>query len=127
MGVGFLLRIPLPLGLVCMGIIKNFFKLGDYITMNKTDLVKRIVEVSTEEISQKQVNSMLSALETVVKDAVYNYDEVNIPGIGRVKSKVVPERSGIIMMGANKGEKWVKPEHRAATIKIASSLKRMFD
>lgn len=95
--------------------------------MNKTSLVKKITELSTEEISQKQVNSVLSALEAVVKDAVYNGDEVNIPGIGRVKSKVVPERTGTIMMGANKGEKWVKPEHKAATIKIASSLKRIFD
>lgn len=91
------------------------------------DLVRKITETSTEEVSQKQVNAILAALETVIKDAVVNNEEVTIPGIGKVKTKVVPKRTGTVMMGANKGDKWTKPEHKEATIKIASSLKKIFE
>lgn len=95
--------------------------------MNKVELVRSIVEVSTEEVSQKQVNAMLAALETVTREEIKKDGEVSIPGIGKVKTKIVPERTGTVMMGANKGEKWVKPEHKEATIKIASSLKKIFE
>ena len=95
--------------------------------MNKADLVRNIVEVSTEEVSQKQVNAMLAALETVTREEIKKDGEVTIPGIGKVKTKIVPERTGTVMMGANKGEKWVQPEHKEATIKIASSLKKIFE
>lgn len=95
--------------------------------MNKIDLVKRITEVSTEEVNQKQVNAVLVALESVVKDAVLADDEVTIPGICKVKSKVVPERTGKIMIGDRKGEPYVTPEHKEGTIKIVKSLKRVFD
>lgn len=95
--------------------------------MNKVELVRSIVEVSTEEVSQKQVNAMLAALETVIREEIKKDGEVTIPGIGKVKTKIVPERTGTVMMGANKGEKWVKPEHKEATIKIASSLKKIFE
>lgn len=95
--------------------------------MNKVELVRSIVEVSTEEVSQKQVNAMLAALETVTREEIKKDGEVTIPGIGKVKTKIVPERTGTVMMGANKGEKWVKPEHKEATIKIASSLKKIFE
>lgn len=95
--------------------------------MNKVELVRSIVEVSTEEVSQKQVNAMLAALETVTREEIKKDGKVTIPGIGKVKTKIVPERTGTVMMGANKGEKWVKPEHKEATIKIASSLKKIFE
>lgn len=36
--------------------------------MNKIELVKRIAEVSTEEVNQKQVSAVLAALESVVRD-----------------------------------------------------------
>lgn len=95
--------------------------------MNKVELVRSIVEVSTEEVSQKQVTAMLAALETVTREEIKKDGEVTIPGIGKVKTKIVPERTGTVMMGANKGEKWVKPEHKEATIKIVSSLKKIFE
>ena len=37
--------------------------------MNKVELVKKITEVSTEEVNQKQVSAVLVALESVVRDA----------------------------------------------------------
>lgn len=55
--------------------------------MNKIELVKRIAEVSTEEVNQKQVSAVLAALESVVRDTIVVGDEVTIPGICKVKSK----------------------------------------
>lgn len=94
--------------------------------MTKVELIKNIVEVS-EDVNQKQVASVLAGLEEVVKKAVMDDEEVTIPGIGKVKTKVVPERTGKVMMGANKGSTWTKPEHKEAIIKIAKSLKTIFE
>ena len=95
--------------------------------MNKIELVKHIAEVSTEEVNQKQVNAVLTALESVVKDVVLADDEVTIPGICKVKSKLVKERTGKIMMGDRKGETYVTPEHKEGSVKIVTSLKKIFE
>lgn len=95
--------------------------------MNKIELVKRVAEVSTEEVNQKQVTAVLAALESVVRDTIVTGDEVTIPGICKVKSKVVKERTGTIMMGDRKGEKYVAPEHKEGSVKIVSSLKKVFE
>ena len=95
--------------------------------MNKVELVKKITEVSTEEVNQKQVNAVLAALESVVKDVVLADDDVIIPGVCKVKSKVVPERTGKIMMGDRKGETYVTPEHKEGSVKIVKSLKKVFE
>lgn len=95
--------------------------------MNKIELVKEITEVSTEEINQKQVSAVLVALESVVKNVVLSDDEVTIPGVCKVKSKVVPERTGKIMMGDRKGETYVTPEHKEGSVKIVKSLKKVFE
>lgn len=95
--------------------------------MNKVELVKRITEVSTEEVNQKQVSAVLAALESVVRDTIVAGDEVTVPGICKVKSKVVKERTGTIMMGNRKGEAYVTPEHKEGSIKIVTSLKKVFE
>ena len=101
--------------------------------MTKVEFIKKIVDVTKEkydgekELNQKDVNVILSSLETVVKNAVLKDDEVTIPGIGKVKTKVVPERTGTVMMGENKGKKWTKPKHKEATFKISKSLKTIFE
>ena len=95
--------------------------------MTKTDFLKAIQEKATIEISQKDLAEILKAQEEAVREAVLADEEVTIPGICKVKTKVVPERTGTVMMGANKGDTWVKPEHKEATIKIASSLKKIFE
>ena len=95
--------------------------------MNKIELVKKIAEVSTEEVNQKQVSAVLTVLESVVRDTIVVGDEVTIPGICKVKSKVVKERTGKIMMGDRKGETYVTPEHKEGSIKIVTSLKKVFE
>lgn len=95
--------------------------------MNKVEFVKRITEVSTEEINQKQVSAVLTAIESVVKDAVLADEEVTIPGVCKVKTKVVPERTGKILLGDRKGETYVTPEHKEGSVKIVKSLKKVFE
>lgn len=95
--------------------------------MNKVELVKRITEVSTEEVTQKQASAVLAALESVVRDVIVAGDEVTIPGICKVKPKLVPERTGKIMMGDRKGETYVTPEHKEGSVKIVKSLKKAFE
>ena len=95
--------------------------------MNKVELVKRVAEVSTEEVNQKQVAAVLAALETVAREAVIAGDELTVPGICKVKAKLVKERTGKIMMGDRKGETYVTPEHKEGSVKIVSSLKKVFE
>lgn len=101
--------------------------------MTKVEFIKKIVDITKEtndggkELNQKDVNIVLSAIETVVKNAVLKDDDVTIPGVGKVKTKVVPERTGTVMMGENKGKKWTKPKHKEATFKISKSLKTIFE
>lgn len=95
--------------------------------MNKVEFVKRITEVSTEEVNQKQVGAVLAAIESIVKDTILADDEVTIPGICKVKSKVVPERTGKILLGDRKGETYVTPEHKEGSVKIVKSLKKVFE
>lgn len=95
--------------------------------MNKVELIKRVTEVSTEKVNQKQVDAVLAALEYVVRDVVLAEDEVTIPGICKVKSKIVPERTGKILLGDRKGETYVVPKHKEGSVKIVSSLKKVFE
>ena len=95
--------------------------------MNKVELVKKITEVSTKEVNQKQASAVLAALEAVVRDTIVAGDEVTVPGICKVKSKVVKERTGTIMMGDRKGETYVTPEHKEGSVKIVKSLKKVIE
>ena len=95
--------------------------------MTKTEFIKAIQVKATIEIPQKDVADILNAIENVVKDTVISGDEVTIPGICKIKSKDVPERTGKVMLGDKAGETWVKPAHKEATVKIVSSLKKIFE
>lgn len=95
--------------------------------MTKTEFIKAIQSKATIEIPQKDVADILNAIENVVKDTVISGDEVTIPGICKIKSKDVPERTGKVMLGDKAGETWVKPAHKEATVKIMPSLKKIFE
>ena len=95
--------------------------------MTKTDFIKAIQEKASIEIPQKDVAEILNAIENVVKDAVIDGDEVTIPGICKIKTKDVPERTGKVMLGDKAGETWIKPAHKEATVKIMPSLKKIFE
>ena len=93
--------------------------------MTKSELIKGIQNEVTINIPQKDVAEILDAQAKVVANAVKAGDEVTIPGVCKVKSKDVPERNEIVIMGANKGDKWVKPAHKEACVKIVKALKEI--
>ena len=92
--------------------------------MTKNELIKSI-GTKVENVSQKDIASVLDALSEVVVDVVKADDDVTIPGIGKVSVKTVPERRGKIMMGERKGEEYVVPQHREPKIKLAKSFKEV--
>ena len=91
--------------------------------MTKSELIKGIQNEVSINIPQKDIAEILDAQAKVVADAG---DEVTIPGVCKVKSKDVPERTGKVMLGANKGDTWVKPAHKEACVKIVKALKEIF-
>ena len=95
--------------------------------MTKIELIKRIAEVSIEEVNQKQVGAVLAALESVTREAIVAGDEITVPGICKVTSKNVKERTGKIMMGPNKGDTYTTPAHKEGSVKIVKSLKKVFE
>ena len=92
--------------------------------MTKSELIKSI-GTKVENISQKDIASVLDALSEVVVDVVKADDDVTIPGIGKVSVKVVPERRGKIMMGNRAGEEYVVPQHKEPKIKLTKSFKNV--
>lgn len=93
--------------------------------MNKIDFVKRVAEVSTEEVNQKQVTAVLAAFESVVRDVLSeNKDEkIPLPGIGTFSVKHVAERSGVAALAG--GKKWTKPAHDELKFTISKSVKEL--
>lgn len=94
--------------------------------MTKNEFMKAIQSEVSFNIPQKDVAEILDAQAKVVADAVVAGDEVTIPGVCKVKTKDVPERTGKVMMGDKKGETWVKPAHKEACVKIVTALKNIF-
>lgn len=92
--------------------------------MTKNELIKSI-GTKVENVSQKDIASVLDAFSEVVVDVVKADDDVTIPGIGKVSVKTVPERRGKIMMGNRKGEEYVVPQHREPKIKLSKSFKNI--
>lgn len=91
--------------------------------MVKNEMLKKVSEVSG--LSQKDVSAVLSAYATVVVDTLTaNRDEkIALENIGTFKVKNVPERKGIIRMGARTGEEYVVPSHSEITFKMSKSAK----
>lgn len=98
--------------------------------MTKVDLLKQITNGISEiaELSQKDVDAVLTAYATVVTESLTeNKDEtIPLPGLGTFKVKDVNERRGTIMMGDRKGEEYVTPAHQEPTFKLSKSVKGLF-
>ena len=94
--------------------------------MTKNEMIGAVAN-KIEGATEKDIGVVIDALTDVIKEAVLAGDTVTIPEICKISSKDVPERTGTVMMGANKGDKWVKPAHKEACVKIVSSLKKIFE
>lgn len=98
--------------------------------MTKAELLKQITNGVSEiaELSQKDVDVVLTAYATVVTESLAeNKDEtIPLPGLGTFKVKDVNERRGTIMLGERKGEEYVTPAHQEPTFKLSKSVKGLF-
>ena len=78
------------------------------------------------EISKKDLTQVVEAISTVLKNAALDGDEVTIPGVCKIGSKDVPERSGVTKMdGVEKA--WVKPAGKVGYVKALPSFKKIFE
>lgn len=93
--------------------------------MVKTELLKAVAE--KVELSQKDVDAVLTAFENVVTETLTaNTDEkIALGKLGTFKVKIVPERVGKIMMGERKGEQYCVPEHSEITFKMSKTAKQI--
>lgn len=95
------------------------------IIMNKVEFIKKITEVSAEEVTQKQVSAVLTAIESVVRNVLSeNKDEkITLPGLGSFSVKHVAERSGVAALAG--GKEWTKPAHDELKFTISKSVKTL--
>ena len=95
--------------------------------MKKPDLIKKVAE--TAGCTQVVANTVLVAFADVVK-ATLGADEnekVTLPDVGTFKVKKIPERTGTIILGDKKGEKWYKPAHDEIAFCLMKSFKKLGD
>ena len=91
--------------------------------MNKTELLKKVAEVTGH--TQKQVDEFFAAYAKIVLSTLKENDDdkVTLPDLGTFKVKKVKERRGIIQMGENKGSEWVTPAHNEVSFTVTKTAK----
>ena len=94
--------------------------------MSKNEFVDKIQNTVGFEITKKELGEIVEAISTVAKEAVLAGDEVTIPGVCKIRSKEVPERTGVTELNGEK-RTWTKPSHKEGTIKILPAFKNIFE
>ena len=94
--------------------------------MKNNEFVDIIQKTVGFEITKKELGEIVEAISTVAKEAVLDGDEVTIPGVCKIRSKEVPERTGVTELNGEK-RTWTKPAHKEGTIKILPAFKSIFE
>ena len=94
--------------------------------MTKNEFVDKIQKTVGFEITKKELGEIVEVISTVAKEAVLAGDEVTIPGVCKIRSKEVPERTGVTELNGEK-RTWTKPSHKEGTIKILPAFKNIFE
>ena len=91
--------------------------------MVKNEMLKLVAEKA--EVSQKQVDAVLTAYVEVVTETLAKdeKDRISLGNLGNFKVKEVPERKGVSTLVENK--EWVKPAHSEITFKMNKSAKML--
>lgn len=94
--------------------------------MTKTEMIKEVCS-RVENVNQAKVDEILSAYADTVKETLtQDKDEkVPLPGIGNFSAKHVPEKSGVVQLGSNKGSTWHKEAHDELKFTISKSVKQL--
>lgn len=93
--------------------------------MNKIDMIKNIA--SEADVTNKVAEAVMDAYGKFVIGALNeNRDEkITLPGLGAFSIKHVPEKSGIVQLGSNKGSEWHKDAHDELKFTISKSAKTL--
>lgn len=91
--------------------------------MTKIDMIKNIA--SEADVTNKVAEAVIDAYGKFVLGVLpQNTDEkIPLPGLGTFSVKHVPERSGTVQLGENKGSKWHKDAHDELKFTISKSAK----
>lgn len=95
--------------------------------MTKNEMIGKIQEVISIDVTKKDLAEIVDAFSTVVVDTLKNdkTEKVTIPNLGTFKVKEVGERKGIIRMGDRAGEEYVTPAHSEITFKMSKTAKML--
>ncbi len=93
--------------------------------MNKIDIIRNVA--SEANIDKKVVSAVLDTYGKFVLDALKENrdDRIVLPGLGAFTVKHVPEKSGIVQLGATKGSEWHKDAHDELKFTVSKSVKQM--
>lgn len=94
--------------------------------MVKNELVNAIAE-RVDGAKKGDIAVILETFADVITDTLKANPGESVPvgKLGKFKVKEVPERTGTIMMGDRKGEKYVTPAHQEITFKMSKSAKQL--
>lgn len=83
-----------------------------------------ITEVATRnEVTKKDTKAIIDSFVEVITETLTKGEDVKVSGIGTFKIIDVAERTGTIMMGDRKGEKYVSPAHKDVKVKVTKALR----
>lgn len=93
--------------------------------MIKAELIREVAV--NAESTTKITEAVLDAFSNLVLNKLNrNRDEkITLPGLGVFSVKHVPERSGIVQLGSNKGSEWHKDAHDEIQFKISKTIKQL--
>lgn len=91
--------------------------------MTKNELVASVAEKAS--VPKKAVADVLSSIGEVIAEAMVAGDKVTLNGIGTFEVVDVPEKTGVIRMGARKGETYTKPAHKAPKFKMSGTMRKL--
>ena len=89
--------------------------------MNKAELIALVAE--KVDLTKKATEQVIDTLFDTISETLETGEKVVISGFGTFETAQVAERTGTIMMGDRKGEKYVTPAHTAPKFKAAKALK----
>ena len=93
--------------------------------MNKLDMIKAVA--SESETTNKVAEAVLDAYGKFVIGVLEEKrdEKITLPGLGAFSVKHVPERSGIVQLGENKGSEWHKDAHDEIQFKVSKAAKQL--
>ena len=94
--------------------------------MNKTDFITKVKENVNLEVTKKDLTEIFDSMINVIIDSVKNDEEITLPGICKIKSKMVEAKSGVTKLGGVETP-WSKPKHKEGAIKALPSFKKIFE